>query len=381
MIGCTRLEELILDGTDLNTNDSKDVVFRIISGLQNLRILNLCGTALEEDSEKVLGLLHYDALLEQEDRNHLFFRAVIANDLEKVYLYIDSGQDLNIKAGSFANSMLLDVWINKCDSSTVFFDCNHEDESFHPTAVHIAIFLNHKEVLAALVFAGAETEAANVWFSHVHRIDGILQYDEEKAVLEAGIKRADDPSYTLTTLYSPSALIDRCFELNIHRVVGRMKQNKIMNWKELCVYSNKKMSAIVNRTIDTDRELFASVPQPSTTHTKTIFTDAIGRGRHGDSIENDEEEGDGNEDIVGGGESNMLDNFVANNDFHENSVGSANGNFINRRRVDTGGSDITFNSSMMSAASAMPTKRTNRRELFLFEGELPWRQRGVIIII
>ena len=293
----TRLEELVLDSSGLQLNEHVSESIVCVSCLPNLRMLNVSNTALSDHREKLIESMHIEALLESESRDNMFFRAAAENNIEFLRLYIGSGQDLEVRAGPDLSSYLVPLWLDKCDGSTPFVDCRCSDEVLRPTALHLAMIFNAIEAVEVLVYAGANTDSL-VWFAEVKLVEGMLAYDEEKAIFNSEVKRIENPRHKLRLEIDARSLADRIFEGNFVRLVMGLKKEKILNWKEISKYSYHKLLAIIDGTIDEAPGLHSTGPSPSRSKNKTEENShhAAAEKNVGDDENDDDDNDDGVDD-------------------------------------------------------------------------------------
>jgi hypothetical protein len=145
----TRLEELYIDSTpqEYLTN------FETFSSLQLLMLINVGDSSLHDTGAKLSMILPVTTYIEMTPRKTLFIDAIINNDIITVKDYIYNGQEVNIRIGDWAMDLFVNTWKDRCQTSTLFFDCNHPDETMRPTPVHIALFFNSQESLECLIKA------------------------------------------------------------------------------------------------------------------------------------------------------------------------------------------------------------------------------------
>jgi Leucine-rich repeat (LRR) protein len=98
---CTRLEELIMDSAAKRVNPEAFLSHceNIFSNLKELRFLSIHGTKLEQYKEEILSSLDINICLQIESREYLFFKAVIEDNIDEVRLYVESGFDIDLRAG------------------------------------------------------------------------------------------------------------------------------------------------------------------------------------------------------------------------------------------------------------------------------------------
>ena len=123
--------------------------------------------------ERLEGAYSAQAAMENAPRDLAFLRAIVENNLISARQHIDAGIDLNRRIGPWAHDLFKDLFRDKCEGAGPFFDCLQPLQEYRPLPVHLAIFFNAQEVLAAIVFAGCDREAT-AWFGdmRVGMIDG-----------------------------------------------------------------------------------------------------------------------------------------------------------------------------------------------------------------
>ena len=86
-------------------------------------------------------------------RRITWFESIIKNDDETTRQMILNGQDVNMRAGPTESDLFTYYYSKRCNASTVFFDCQHQDEACRPTGAHVAIFFNSLECLRHISMA------------------------------------------------------------------------------------------------------------------------------------------------------------------------------------------------------------------------------------
>jgi hypothetical protein len=90
----------------------------------------------------------------------------------------------------------------------------------------------------------------------------VLKYDEERAEYELELRRVENPTVKLAFDFNATGLVNIVFDMNVHRVITGMKKEKILNWKRICIFINRKMLAIIDRSINDDPDLYSKDKEP-----------------------------------------------------------------------------------------------------------------------
>jgi len=253
----TRLEELVLDSTQLcndnsstGGNNSKknassssssstsvaaaasiDEAFEdtleCLACMTSLRVLNLRDTQLTKHSRDILAVLHEDLCLEPKSRREQFLEAIIANDEPVMRRLATSGEDIDMRIGAWATELMTHAWRTRCKTpklQTPFFLVNSDNHEFLPTPLHLAIFFNATNCLATLLFLGAN-QAREVWCGDVleDETTHLLVRDDAKC-----------KPVNVVVRHKTSELPRFMFDRNVHRLTENMIGKKLTNWKDIC---------------------------------------------------------------------------------------------------------------------------------------------------
>lgn len=145
----TRLEELYMDSTPTES----DPIISNFSKLCSLKLLNIGDSDMAVYKQELSAVLPSFTVVQYSARRVYFIEALIKNDIQAVKEYINTGIDVNMRVGEWGSELLASTWKNRCQASTIFFDCNHPDESLRPNAVHVAVYFNSQESLQVLIKA------------------------------------------------------------------------------------------------------------------------------------------------------------------------------------------------------------------------------------
>jgi len=260
----TRLEELVLDSSAVHGLSD---AMAALSGLPELRLLNIENTPLSDEDrvrDRLLDVLRSDVCFEEYSRDTLFLLAVIENDSNSVWNFIGSGQNINVRATTDLSTVLTTKWKDVFEESTVFVDCDYEEEELRPTAIHLAIIFQNLDVLEVLLYCGADVNLL-CWMSFVSIVDGALFYSEEKEKMHEVRKYAENPNFRLKVTFDAFELAQEALEQNLCRFARGFKRDKIVNWKEIGRWNFAKITSILTGTIDVDIEFHNTGPEPSRT--------------------------------------------------------------------------------------------------------------------
>lgn len=211
-----------------------------------------------------------------------FFEAVIRNDFQKVYQFITTGQDINMRANLEDEEYLTEIWRERCiferskvKLQTPFFVFSKEfPEEYFPSALHLALFFNSFESLSLLLQYNIDT-SQSVYFSEVifrsvetNPNKGYLIENSELDIHRAksidfsgalstrsfisenllDINPADSftASFQRSKLFNPQEFVKVIYTRNVHRLTDDMVKRKISNWKSICERYKKRLEYILS---------------------------------------------------------------------------------------------------------------------------------------
>ena len=233
----TRLEELCLDLCDKLSSGEENIT--ALSQLGSLRLLNVCGTVLEnyqrEDGMILVDVLHQDICVESKPRRELFVEALMENNEPVLHRLIGSGQDVNIRVGPWAENLFTETWRTRCKTpklQTPYFLLDHPDTEMLPTPLHIAIMFNSQDAVALLRLVNADPKK-ECWFSDVVERNFRLDVDEVKS------------SQQKQQVFTTDELVDAMFERNVYRLTDGMVAKKMTDWKKRCLEAREDIKLIM----------------------------------------------------------------------------------------------------------------------------------------
>lgn len=298
----TRLEELVLDGSkmgsddggeansngDESRNDGKIEKLRaVLTSLPSLRVLNLTNTPLFDNRgddggsmrQRLLQAMPSSVYVELQNREHLFLQSIIDSDTTTFRRLVSDGAEIDKRIGLDARHLLLNNWKSRCTYKaqrllmTPFFQIDHNDTKLQPRPIHLAILFNAFEILADMVSIGADLRG-QVWFGDMKPKDGgddscsalmeidyesLEDYEERKKeeetkryVFNGRDTRTEEELRRLRLrrphIYSLKELCDNVNERNCHRLVMDMVARKVNDWKLRCQrYSEDLVAILENR--------------------------------------------------------------------------------------------------------------------------------------
>lgn len=239
----TRLEELLLDGcmSIERTNTANVSLLDTFSSLENLKLLDINNSAFSDIEDNISKSLNFNLCIEKKSRRLVMVDAIEKNDVNTLYNLISSGEDADLRIGSWGEAVLQRAWKSRCNrpgpggrtNSTPYFQCSHHDESLRPNLVSIAIFFNATECLQSLIYAGVSVKGS-VWFGEVRDDGNILVGNDSK------------PLKLEKSIFTISELVLAVFDSNVHRLTEGMFDKKILAWKSQCKDIFRQLRDIVN---------------------------------------------------------------------------------------------------------------------------------------
>jgi hypothetical protein len=183
-------------------------------------------------------------------------------DEQNVSNLLADGADVNLRLGTWAKTIMVDMWRKHCKSGRVQTPCyivDHENEELRPYPIHIAILKGNLNIIKMIYFNGANMNSS-VIFTDVLDENNNLIVDEKLASTRTAIE------------FDTLELSKIMFERNVHRVTLGHIANKTPDWK-----------AIVTELYNNIEELFINPFEFITPKDLTLKTDSKKKIQHKNS--------------------------------------------------------------------------------------------------
>lgn len=240
LIGRRRLEELFLDCTTFH--ESLDLFEPHLKEFVQLKLLNLQEGSFENWASLFLTVIPHSIYFEKYPRRLLFLEAVINNQIDVVYDYLSSGQDINIRAKNSDQEYFTALFNSRCtyprsNLQTPYFlfrEDDDTDEHLLPTGLHLAVFFNCYDCVQLLSEYGAD-RLAPVLITEV--------LPSEDGQLEENQRESDNPleDSQRRQIVHAADLAQICYDRNVHRITEQMIQKKVTNFKSICERIKKRL--------------------------------------------------------------------------------------------------------------------------------------------
>eukprot|EP01041_Mallomonas_annulata_P004620 gene4620-9177_t len=241
---CTRLEELLLECTDLHGSKCTTESIESLTKLTNLRFLSIAGTDLFDIKENLETTLGPDVYIELKSQKSKWLDAILQNDIQTVKTLISHGFNTHLRFGSWAMRIFAETYkSSRCKENIPFFNCDHADEELRPAAIHIALLMNFRDLVAILTSAKVILNE-RVWF-------GPMQCDSNNSSSSGFYSMSPIPVNTNTvsaskTIFTLDEFMKELGEKRYHSVTEDLIRVHPGDWRDWCSAIAKDLKQILN---------------------------------------------------------------------------------------------------------------------------------------
>eukprot|EP00607_Mallomonas_marina_P000777 CAMPEP_0182431348 /NCGR_PEP_ID=MMETSP1167-20130531/48490_1 /TAXON_ID=2988 /ORGANISM="Mallomonas Sp, Strain CCMP3275" /LENGTH=425 /DNA_ID=CAMNT_0024617593 /DNA_START=619 /DNA_END=1896 /DNA_ORIENTATION=- len=209
-----------------------------LSKLPKLKCASVASTGLLTASDQLRSVVGPSVCIDIKSRKLVWFEAVMRNDIQSVKQLLANGFDVDLAAGPDTNILFLETFRGPyCKQMTPFFDCHHPDPALRPRALHLALFMNHREVLIEIAMNRVLHEGA-VWF-------GPILCEATSLKLEQGpVGTGHGKKVSKTTLSLPEFMKELA-DKRIMNIVLNLHEIFPVDWRDRCITIVREMQQIL----------------------------------------------------------------------------------------------------------------------------------------